>query len=255
MSTAEILYCGDSALSGAAGYLAGLMTSFGLAYDYVPSSQPLSERQATGRKLYILSDYAGKMIPPAVQKCVVTAVEQGAGVIMIGGWETFCGLGGDWADTAIGAILPVEIQRTDDRVNCDQPALLVGTGMTHPITDGLPWSGRPPTIGGFNRCQAKTQAQTLLELQRFSVSEQDGKFVFNAGERVPMLAVGSHGKGRTVAFMTDLAPHWVGGFVDWGDTRVVAKATGSWEIEVGNWYARFVEQMLGWAGSTLKTTT
>ncbi len=31
------------------------------------------------------------------------------------------------------------------------------------------------------------------------------------------LVVGQHGRGRTAALATDVAPHWVGGLVDWGD--------------------------------------
>jgi hypothetical protein len=48
---------------------------------------------------------------------------------------------------------------------------------------------------------------------------------------------------------TDLAPHWVGGLVDWGDDpRVAAQDQGSWQIEVGNFYAQFVANLLAWAG-------
>ena len=56
-------------------------------------------------------------------------------------------------------------------------------------------------------------------------------------------------RGRTAALATDLAPHWVGGLVDWGDgERVVAQAPGSWPIEVGNFYAQFIANLLTWTG-------
>ena len=48
--------------------------------------------------------------------------------------------------------------------------------------------------------------------------------------------VGRHGYGRTAALATDVAPHWVGGLVDWGDQRITQKVTED-SIEVGNWYA------------------
>ena len=68
-----------------------------------------------------------------------------------------------------------------------------------------------------------------------------------------MLVLGAADRGRTAALMTDLAPHWVGGFVDWGDgERVTAQAPGSWQIEVGNLYAQFVANLLAWTGQ-LKT--
>jgi hypothetical protein len=51
----------------------------------------------------------------------------------------------------------------------------------------------------------------------------------------PLLVTGQHGAGRVAAITTDVAPHWVGGFVDWGDARVAAQADGAPAIEVGNW--------------------
>ena len=64
-----------------------------------------------------------------------------------------------------------------------------------------------------------------------------------------MLVLGTHGQGRTAALTTDLAPHWVGGLVDWGDgERVKAQAAGGFEIEVGNFYAQLVANLLVWTG-------
>ena len=59
--------------------------------------------------------------------------------------------------------------------------------------------------------------------------------------------VGEHGRGRTAALATDVAPHWVGGLVDWGDQRVVQDVGGG-SIDVGNWYARFFRNLLVWTG-------
>jgi hypothetical protein len=61
------------------------------------------------------------------------------------------------------------------------------------------------------------------------------------------LIVGRYGAGRTAALATDVAPHWVGGFVDWGDRRI-AQAVGGGMIEVGNWYARFFHNLVAWTG-------
>jgi uncharacterized membrane protein len=60
--------------------------------------------------------------------------------------------------------------------------------------------------------------------------------------------LGKLGKGRTAAFLSDVAPHWVGGFVDWGPRRVKSKAPGAAEIEVGSYYAQFWKQLLAWVG-------
>src|SRR5688572_6060855 len=103
----HVLYLGDTSLSGAAAYLAGLMTRFGISYDYLPSDQALSsEMAATPRKLFILSDYASTNMLPAAQEIVLAQVRGGAGLLMIGGWESFHGHGGNWDGTPIGAALP-----------------------------------------------------------------------------------------------------------------------------------------------------
>jgi uncharacterized membrane protein len=169
---------------------------------------------------------------------------------MIGGWESFCGHGGDWANTILANGIPVVISESDDRVNCDQPALMVKT-TEHPIASTLPWVQRPPTVGGFNRFKSRVGATTVLEVQRFSAGHPNAdRFTFEPlGAREPMLVVGALGKGRTAALATDLAPHWVGGFVDWGNQRVTATAPGSWQIEVGSDYAQFVRNLLTWTGA------
>ena len=245
----HVLYLGDTALSGAAAYLAGLMTRFGISYDYLPSDQALSSEMATEpRKLFILSDYASTNLAPAVQATVLKQVRDGAGLLMIGGWESFHGHGGNWDGTHIANALPVEISREDDRINCDQPALLMNA-QDHEIVTDLPWSARPPTIGGFNRVAAKPASQTVLIVQRFTAILEAGRFEFTTQAQDPLLVLGTFQEGRTAALMTDLAPHWVGGLVDWGDgERVTAKAPGSWEIEVGNLYAQFIVNLLAWTG-------
>ena len=250
MSDHHVLYLGDTALSGAAAYLAGLMTAFGIGYDYVPGDRELSSEMASvRRKLFVLSDYPSARMPAAVQEIVLKQVhDHAAGLLMIGGWESFHGHGGDWDGTPIGNALPVEIAFEDDRINCDQPALVVA-GEPHEITAELPWATRPPTIGGFNRVIAKPGSATPLLVQRFQAVYESGRFQFTPDEQDPLLVIGAHGFGLTAALMTDLAPHWVGGLVDWGDAeRVRARAPGSWQIEVGNLYSQFVANLLAWTG-------
>ena len=250
MSENHVLYLGDTALSGGAAYLAGLMTAFGIGYDYVPGDVNLSSEMASvRRKLFILSDYPSSRMPAAAAEIVLKQVhDHAAGLLMIGGWESFHGHGGNWDGTPIGNALPVEIFDEDDRINCDQPALILA-GEAHEITAELPWASRPPTIGGFNRVIAKPGSATPLLVQRFSAVYDAGRFQFTPEEQDPLLVIGAHGFGLTAALMTDLAPHWVGGFVDWGDAeRVKAQAPGSWEIEVGNLYSQFVANLLAWTG-------
>lgn len=249
----DILYMGDTSLDGAAGYLAGLLSHWKLGFDYVPSDQPYVPAEANfDYRLVVLSDYPSKNLGPVAQQMIADAVAGGAGLLMVGGWESFCGFGGDWAGTILAEALPVHIGSVDDRVNCDQPALLRCRQGDHPINLGLPWDQRPPTVGGFNRVTPKPSARVLLEVERFSARVDGDRFAFATLDVHPMLVVRQHGRGRAAALATDLAPHWVGGMVDWGDEpgrRVTAQAPGSWGIEVGNLYAKFVHQLIHWTGN------
>ncbi len=251
----SILYCGDTELNSAASYLAGLMTAWGWSFHYIPSHQAMKQTEIEKPwSLLIISDYPHYQINEACQQIALSHLEKGFGLLMIGGWESFHGQGGNWDTTLLGSVLPVEIQASDDRVNFDQSAWLSPNTM-HPITAGLPWQTHPPAIGGMNRVVAKTNATTLLSANSFSIAAPtSGKgsgspaWSFTQSQTLPALVVGEHGQGRTAAFMSDVAPHWVGGFVDWGLPRVTAEAAGGQPIEVGRHYAQFWKQLLEWTG-------
>jgi uncharacterized membrane protein len=248
-SDRPILYCGDTSLSGAAGYLAGLLSLWKFGFDYVPSDVPMSDALlGAGRKLFIVSDYPSRLFDRTLQTKLVEQVRRGAGLLMIGGWESYCGHGGDWAGTPVAEALPVEISTSDDRINCDQPALLVKT-QEHPIVSNLMFASRPPTVGGFNSIKPKAGSSTIVDVQRFAVTASAAGFDWRPTERHPMLVVGKCGEGNVAALATDLAPHWVGGLVDWGPGRVTAEAPGSWQIEVGSEYAAFIRNLVTWTGN------
>jgi len=252
MPTADVLYLGDTSLSGAAGYLAGLLTHFGLRFDYVPSDTSVEAGLLSRpRKLIILSDYPARMLSKSQQVAVVSHVARGAGLLMIGGWESFHGHGGNWDQSSVAEVLPVQIAKKDDRQNFDQPAVWLKL-MDHEITAKLPWDKRPPTIGGLNRVKARLHAQVLLGAQQFTSTIRGDVIEMTPRTLHPLLVIGGFGYGRTAALMTDLAPHWVGGFVDWGTRRVKAKAKGSWQIEVGDAYATFVGNLVRWTGNIAK---
>jgi uncharacterized membrane protein len=247
---APILYCGDTNLEGAAGYLAGLITHFGWRFDYVPSHVAMTrEVIARPHSLLILSDYPAAQFDEELQDLALTQVERGMGLLMIGGWESFHGFGGNWDGTPLGKALPVEIENRDDRVNFSQPTLLTREGdENHPTTARLPWESHPPTLGGLNRVRPKEDGETVLVAIPHQVQEVDGRFVFSARTPHPALVLGTESHGRTAAFLSDVAPHWVGGFVDWGPERITAQAAGAAAIEVGSHYAQFWKQLLAWVG-------
>ncbi len=243
-----VLYLGDTSLQTAAAYLGGLICLRGWSFDYVPSDVSATpDLFASPRSLFILSDYPAARLDPDLQHRLIEQVRGGAGLLMLGGWESFHGCGGDWDKSLLAEALPVEIGGEDDRVNCDQPALL-RPRTEHPVLAGLPWQTRPPAIGGLNRFRPRSDATVLLEAQHFSVRADSGGFRFEPGGTDTVLVVGRHGQGRTGALATDVAPHWVGGLVDWGTGRVSARAPGAEAVEVGDAYARFFQQLLAWAG-------
>lgn len=243
-----ILYLGDTHLRDAAAYLAGLMHGWAWDFDYVPSHEPTTtDILAEKRALFIVSDYPAARMDEAAQRRMLEQVAAGAGLIMLGGWESFHGLGGDWDGTPLGNALPVVIANDDDRMNCDQP-VLVRRIAEHPTVAGLPWESRPPVIGGFNRVTAKPDATVVLEAQRFTARSANAEFLFEPLDRHPLLIVNQFGSGRVAALATDVAPHWVGPLVDWGAPRVAAQAPDANGVEVGGDYATFFRQLLSWVG-------
>jgi len=253
---APILYLGDTALDGAAAYLAGVLHHAGLAFDYCPSDRPIGKQLfADQRDLIILSDYPAAMLAGPQQEAVVAAVRDGCGLVMLGGWESYHGQGGDWQGTPVAEALPVLVSPFDDRVNFDQVALLRPVNH-HPILADLPWDARPPAIGGYNRFRAKPHGKVVLEVVRRYVRRVGDAFQVASMQSEPMLVVGEFGSGRVACLGTDAAPHWVGPLVDWGTDndppsgggRIKCHAPGANAVEVGECYAQFFTQIMQWAG-------
>jgi len=125
-------------------------------------------------------------------------VEKGGSFIMGGGWNSFQGIRGisGYHNTVIEEILPVEIQSVDDRVEKPQGIVPKIVEKSHPIFKGLPekW----PVFLGYNRVKMKPSG-TLLA-------------TFNDD---PFIVVGNFGKGKTMAFTTDLSKHWGTDFISW----------------------------------------
>lgn len=248
---AQVVYLGDTNLTGAAAYLAGLMHRWDWQVTYRPSHETVDRSILDlDPDVFILSDYPAHRMSREVADQLVKRVEHGAGLIMIGGWESYHGLGGDWDGTAIADALPVVMRTEDDRLNCDQVVLVqcVEERAGHPAVAGLPWEDRPPVIGGFNLFEPRDDAAVLLEAHRHRAQWVGQAFAFAHAERYPLLVVGAHGEGYTAALATDVAPHWIGPMVDWGTPRVQAQAPGGGPVEVGSHYATFLHQLIAWAG-------
>ena len=98
----KICYMGDTSLAGAAAYLAGVMSHFGLAYDYVAGdTRPPADFRRRAYALYVLSDYPAANLAREDMEHIAARVRDGAGLLMIGGWESFHGRNGEYVDTPL----------------------------------------------------------------------------------------------------------------------------------------------------------
>ncbi len=243
----QILYLGDTSLNTAASYLAGVMNFYGLDFDYLPSDRKfdisLLENQY---QAIIISDYPSSNFSADQLQNIAKEVENGTGLLMIGGWESFTGANCEYNNTILAKVLPVIMKKTDDRINCPNPCL-VEKIVAHKIILSLPFDKNPPAIGGFNQLKAKPNTQTILAARRFKAQKNKNRFIFEPTKQAyPLLILGAYGRGRVAVFATDAAPHWVGGLVDWGNKRVTAQHPGANQIEVGNWYAKLLANIINW---------
>jgi uncharacterized membrane protein len=242
----KVLYLGDTTLQTAASYLAGVLSHHGIAFDYVASDVSFPASLLTNDcDALIISDYMASKFPQDDFANIVARVRGGMGLLMIGGWESFSGLGGDYHDTPLADILPVVMKGSDDRVNSFAPCMIRPDG-DHPITGGLPFAEQAAAINGYNQWRAKEDAATILSVQRYSAAFTGGDFKLTPQSLDPLLVADHADEGRVACYAGDVAPHWAGGFVDWGDRRCALQAEGAEEIEVGNWYVEFFGNLVKW---------
>ena len=261
----KVCYLGDDDPTRAAAYLCGVMTHYGIDFDRVDSgTKPGADFQNRAYALYVLSDYAVSSFNDGDLEHIAASVkENGSGLLMLGGWESYYGRLGEYHNTPIKDVLPVNMSDSDDRRNYSSPVLLRPTTLDHPIVAGLPWE-TAPGVGGYNRFDAKEGATVLLNGYRTKTAwrtpvAEPNKPLDQADvsiellEEFPFLVVDEVGKGRVAAFASDVAPHWIGGMVDWGTPRVFQElpdrlGTGLF-VEIGCDYAKFFAQLVRWTGA------
>jgi uncharacterized membrane protein len=147
-------------------------------------------------------------------------VRNGGALLMLGGYYSFQGINGGarYRKTPVEDVLPVTCLSFDDRVEVPEGYVPVVTGNSnHPILKGLgkDW----PVLLGFNEVVVKDDAEVLA-----TVSTDYGS--------LPLLVAGKYGKGRTIAWTSDVGPHWLPPeFIAW------------------HGYKTLFEQMLAWATS------
>ncbi len=158
-----------------------------------------------------------KSIPhPNRLKLIRDYVRAGGGLIMVGGWMSFSGIGGKakYYGTPVEETLPVNCLTYDDREERPEGVTPTILAAGHPILNSLP--AKWPYFLGYNRVLPKPDATVVL-----------------AFESDPLLSVWSYGKGRSAAFSTDCAPHW---------------GPAAWLAWPG--YRPFWGNLVSWIGST-----
>ncbi len=193
--------------------------------------------------IIILSDAPGALLGLKRMEAIKQYVENGGSLWMVGGWESFTGSFGHYKNTPIEEILPVNCLTYDDRVNDSNgyKIVLQSKYRHHPILQGLPWN-EAPTICGFNKVKPKKDSSVILTLKRIeSIGKEKVERIQLASKEHPLLIVNSSKGGKTLALTTDIAPHWVGGMLDWGPRRIKRS-----DIEVGNYYVQFIYQVFKW---------
>ncbi len=163
----------------------------------------------------------GRTVPNRL-KLLRDYVAAGGGLLMIGGYLSFQGINGAarWHRTPVEEVLPVSCLPYDDRVEVPEGFRAELTDPDHPILEGL--GGEWPELLGLNEVTLKERPDVRL-LARAPAE--------NGGH--PLLAVGTHDKGRTLAWTSDIGPHWLPeAFVAWPG------------------YARLWRQALSWVTGT-----
>ncbi len=237
----KILYCGDEDLNHAAKYLACVLSYLNHKYDYVRSDDKIPKKYNRPYALVILSDYPSARWSKTALQALKDNIYAGSSLLMIGGWGSFSGNDGNYATTSLAEVLPVKIKIADDRRQ-GSVAYRIRRTTTKKNFAKLNFN-YAPTIAGFNSVQLKKTAHQILAVDTLQNNPKTKQLVTQSSS--PLLAYGQYGLGRVAALMTDLAPHWSGGFVDWGHKRQDLKIAPKIGVNVGAHYIQFIEELIG----------
>jgi uncharacterized membrane protein len=140
----------------------------------------------------------GKRVPNRLE-LIKNYVLQGGGLVMAGGYLSFQGIYGAarYHKSPIEDVLPVALLPVDDRTEKPEGVNPKVVDNTHFITEGI--DAEWPYLLGFNEVTVKQGGELLVKVQEY-----------------PLLVTGSFGKGRSVAWTSDVGPHWCPReFVEW----------------------------------------
>ena len=242
----KLLYLGDTSLKGAASYLSGIMTHSQILFDYKASNDVFCDNWLENDYAgLIISDYPASNFSDKHLLMLAGRIKNGLGLLMIGGWQSYVGMGGNYHKTVLADCLPVLMGESDDRMNLSSPCV-VSCSSGHQIVDGLPFETDTPVVGGFNAVEPKPGATTILDVNVYKTIMRDNTLKFDKIKTYPLLVIGKYGAGNVAAFTSDVAPHWVGGPVDWGKGRIKAQAKGANLVEMGETYVELFTRIIRW---------
>jgi uncharacterized membrane protein len=134
-------------------------------------------------------------------RLTVEAAYAGKAVMFLGGWLSFTGeMGkGGWNRTRLKEILPVACSDFEDLVESTEGFTAGATPEGQTAFEGINFDTFPPILG-FNQTRPKTGCPVLLTVKE-------------TGD--PLVAAGTFGRGKVLAYMSDPAPHWGCNFVYW----------------------------------------
>ncbi|MBM7043790.1 glutamine amidotransferase [Rhizobium lusitanum] len=194
---------------------------------------PFSLEELSAYQVIILSDIGANslLLPPAVWlhgkpvpnrlKIIRDWTAAGGGLVMAGGYFSFQGIDGKarWRRTPVEEALPVTCLPYDDRLEIPE-GFRADVKKEHPILAGV--DGEWPLLLGANEVVVKEQAGVEVLA---TLPEDEGGH--------PLLVTGEFGKGRTVAWTSDIGPHWVPNeFVAWPGYATLWKNILRWVSHV-----------------------
>ncbi len=205
------------------------LTASGVEVTYMPAHEvperfPMTLEAFSPFDVVVLSDIGANSIllhpdtwlrgqrTPNRLKVLAAWVERGGGLMMAGGYMSFQGFEGKamYRNTPVDAVLPSIIEAWDDRVEAPEGAEAVVLDASHPVLAGV--EGQWPALLGYNRFGVKDDALVLARV------DDD-----------PLLAVREVGDGRTLAWASDIGPHWCPDeFVAWPGYRRLFSQAIAW---------------------------